>query len=461
VTAPAVDLPRGKSNGRAPIVEPPAAAAAVLELIPVDLVDVGENVRIQPGELDELVESIKAHGVLQPVRAIGPGEDGRYRLVWGQRRLLASRLAGLERIPAIVEASADVDRPGAARAIEQLVENLQRADLNPIDEAKALRDVLDADKELTQDALAQKLGRSAPWVSNSLRLLEVEPKVQSMIVGGQLTAAHVKALAGLAPKTQIEVANEAVGRGMSAHATEEWVRRVKDQEVWRKKNEAEQRKEAEARRAATARRVEEAAKKIPKDAPVHVGGGYYGNASSVASIVKLFQEAGFSKVVAAKDTLQSRPKGKVCDCVAWKVEIGWSGGLTIAPACVVKKHTDAAYNSKLDAERQHRELQDRIRAAAQEHVRVTALGLAAANPLAVRILLWTSMDWSLNDWVSAHKGDRKRADAWDEISALSVNELATEFAKFVHRAFGDRYNVKLDWPRIATELGLDSAEAAS
>lgn len=451
-------FPRGKA-ARTKISDvknvPLPAAGQQLEQIRVDLIDVGENVRIQPGELDELAASIAELGVLQPVRVVGPHKDGRYRLVWGQRRLLASRQAGLEYIPAITEISADVDAPGAKRSIEQLVENLQRSDLNPIDEGKALRAVLDGDKSLSQSALAKRLGRSEPWISSALKLLELDDWVQNLIVSGPLSSAHAKPLAALDHKTQIAVAKEVAEHGLSAHATEDYVRRLKDDEAWRKKQSAQQAQEAAAKNEAIARRIEEAGKKIPKDAPIHVGGGYYGNGDQVGHVIKLLQDGGFTEVVKAKDTPQARPKGGMCDCTAWKVEIGWSGGLTIAPACVDKKHTDAAYATKTGEERRQREFQDRVRDRVQAFITEQTLELYHRSPTTARIFLWIAMDWSLNDWVAKHKGDRKKANAWDEIAALSEGEMAVELAKFVRQGFTDRYNIKLDWPRIAAELGLE------
>jgi ParB/RepB/Spo0J family partition protein len=117
-----------------------------LEEISLDLVDVGANVRVDAGELEELAASIVELGVLQPVK-VTPMANGRYRLLWGQRRVLASRQAGKTTIPAIVDIEDDqLADAGARRSIEQLAENLQRKDLNPIEEAVALREVLDADK---------------------------------------------------------------------------------------------------------------------------------------------------------------------------------------------------------------------------------------------------------------------------------------------------------------------------
>lgn len=462
MTAPTT-VPRGKaeSNGHLATATPPVPHQdLMLANIPIDQVEIGDNVRkaIDEAAINELAASITQVGVQSPIKVLEKPGKG-YELVFGQRRLLAAKKAGLTTIPALI-GQADAAPAADVRSIEQLVENIQRADLNPIDEAKALRSVLDSNKELTQADLARRLGRSEPWVANSLRLLEVDSAVQKLIVAGKLSGSHAKALVGLAPKTQVEVAKEAVDRGYSAHATEDYVRRVKEQETWRKKQDAEQRKAAEEQRAATARRIEDSSKKIPKDAPIHIGGGYYGNGAKKASVAKLFREAGFTKVVETDKHLEARPKGGVCDCTAWKVEIGYSGGLTIAPACIVKAHTEKAWKLKSKADDEGRRFQERVRESAKALIDEQIDELIKASPIAARILLWASMDWSLNDWVAKHKGDRKKADAWDEISSLSDEDLASEIARFVSKDFGDRFNIKLDWPRIAGELGLESEAEA-
>src|SRR3954465_11248632 len=134
---------------------------ASLDDILLELVDVDDNVRDDVGDLTELQASIAELGLLSPVKVTAQA-DGRYRLVYGQRRVLACRALGRLKISAIVEPASDVDQVGARRSIEQLAENLQRKDLNPIEEAVALREVLDADPNLTQEALADQLAMSRP-----------------------------------------------------------------------------------------------------------------------------------------------------------------------------------------------------------------------------------------------------------------------------------------------------------
>ncbi|MEI8332385.1 MAG: ParB/RepB/Spo0J family partition protein [Chloroflexota bacterium] len=170
--------------------------------------------------LRELAESIAAHGVLQPI-LVTETLDG-YRLVAGERRVRASRLAGLERIPAVVRQLADHDQLELA-----LVENLQRADLGPLEEAHAFRQLID-DFGYTQEQLASRMGRARSTIANSLRLLDLDPNVQAAIAGGLITEGHGRALAGLAVEGQARVLGVVVERELSVRETEELVRRLRD-----------------------------------------------------------------------------------------------------------------------------------------------------------------------------------------------------------------------------------------
>ena len=164
--------------------------------------------------LEELAASIRVHGVLQPVivRRAGPEH---YQLVTGERRLRASRLAGRDTIPAIVREFSDADLAEIA-----LVENLQRADLNPLEEAAALQRLM-TEFGLTQDELARRLGKSRPGLANSLRLLQAAPKVRDALAEGRLTAGHVRALLAVpVAATQEALAERVVDRGLSVRDTE-------------------------------------------------------------------------------------------------------------------------------------------------------------------------------------------------------------------------------------------------
>jgi ParB family chromosome partitioning protein len=170
--------------------------------------------------LEELAASIREHGVLQPV-LVTETLDG-YQLIAGERRVRASRLAGLERIPALVRQLADRDQLEVA-----LVENVQRADLDPIDEALAYRQLID-EFGLTQERVAERVGKARATVANTLRLLDLHPDIQAAISDGRLTEGHGRALGGLAPEGQAHVLGTVLRQGLSVRQTEELVRRLRE-----------------------------------------------------------------------------------------------------------------------------------------------------------------------------------------------------------------------------------------
>jgi ParB family transcriptional regulator, chromosome partitioning protein len=167
--------------------------------------------------LAELVHSIREVGLLQPV-VVRPVGDGRYELVMGERRWRAAKLAGLLTIPSIVRATGDQDLLRDA-----LLENLHRSQLNPLEEAAAYDQLLQ-DFGCTHDELAQRLGRSRPQISNTLRLLKLPPAVQRRVAAGVLSAGHARALLGLSDApAQDRLAHRIVAEGLSVRAVEEIV----------------------------------------------------------------------------------------------------------------------------------------------------------------------------------------------------------------------------------------------
>jgi ParB family chromosome partitioning protein len=167
--------------------------------------------------LEELAASISEVGLLQPVvvRKLGPGN---YELVMGERRMRASQRAGLDRIPAIVRETSDNDMLRDA-----LIENLHRAQLDPLEEAAAYKQLLD-DFGATHEQLAQRIGRSRPHISNTLRLLGLPPTVQKRVAAGVLSAGHARALLGLdSPLAQERLAKRIVEEGLSVRTVEEIV----------------------------------------------------------------------------------------------------------------------------------------------------------------------------------------------------------------------------------------------
>ncbi|MDQ8041977.1 ParB/RepB/Spo0J family partition protein [Cellulosimicrobium sp. XJ-DQ-B-000] len=171
------------------------------------------------GELDELIGSIREIGVLQPI-VVRPvtGESAAYELIMGERRWRATQAAGLDVIPAIVRETDDADLLRDA-----LLENLHRSALNPLEEAAAYRQLLD-DFGCTHEELADRISRSRPQISNTLRLLRLPPLVQRRVAAGVLSAGHARALLGLTDGAEIErLAQRIVAEGLSVRATEEIV----------------------------------------------------------------------------------------------------------------------------------------------------------------------------------------------------------------------------------------------
>lgn len=168
-------------------------------------------------ELGELVHSIREVGLLQPI-VVRPNGSGAYELIMGERRLRASKAAGLETIPAIIRDTADEDMLRDA-----LLENLHRSQLNPLEEAAAYQQLLD-DFGCTHEELADRIGRSRPQISNTLRLLRLSPAVQRRVAAGVLSAGHARALVSVSsPEIQDRLAQRVVAEGLSVRALEEIV----------------------------------------------------------------------------------------------------------------------------------------------------------------------------------------------------------------------------------------------
>ena len=168
--------------------------------------------------LQELADSIRAQGVVQPI-VVRP-EGDHYELVAGERRWRAAQIAGLQKIPAVIR---DLDSKSAAAIA--LIENIQREDLNPLEEAHAFLRLID-EFDLTHQQVADSVGRSRASVSNLLRLLDLADPVKQLVNHGQLDMGHARALLGLIRHDQIEVANIVVKRGLSVRETEALVKQV-------------------------------------------------------------------------------------------------------------------------------------------------------------------------------------------------------------------------------------------
>jgi ParB family chromosome partitioning protein len=179
--------------------------------------------RMDEGALYELAESIKAQGVMQPilVRLLASGENaGKYEIIAGERRFRASKLAGLSEVPVLVR-----DVPDQAAAAMALIENMQREDLNPLEEAQGMQRLI---KEfgLTHEQAAQSVGRSRSAASNLLRLLNLAEPVQTMLMAGDLDMGHARALLSLDRAAQITAANQIAAKKMSVREAESLVKKI-------------------------------------------------------------------------------------------------------------------------------------------------------------------------------------------------------------------------------------------
>ena len=179
--------------------------------------------RMDEGALYELAESIKAQGIMQPilVRQLHDGPNaGKYEIIAGERRFRASRLAGLDAVPVLVR-----DVPNEAAAAMALIENIQREDLNPLEEAQGLQRLI---KEfgLTHETAAQAVGRSRSAASNLLRLLNLADPVQSMLMAGDLDMGHARALLSLDKAAQITAANQIAAKKLSVREAESLAKKL-------------------------------------------------------------------------------------------------------------------------------------------------------------------------------------------------------------------------------------------
>ena len=213
-------------RGLASLIPPhPGGGAAIVD-IPLALVapnPVQPRRHFDEEALRELAASIREHGVLQPV-LVTETLDG-YQLIAGERRVRAARLAGLERVPALLRQFASRDQLEVA-----LVENVQRADLDPIDEALAYRQLID-EFGLTQERVAERVGKARASVANTLRLLDLHADVQAAIADLRLTEGHGRALGGLTVEAQPRALRSVLAEGLSVRQTEELVRRLREPRV--------------------------------------------------------------------------------------------------------------------------------------------------------------------------------------------------------------------------------------
>lgn len=198
------------------IVDAPAAAPGAPSALKIKQIQAGKyqpRTRMDEGALNELAESIKREGLMQPV-LVRPIGEGRYEIIAGERRVRAATLAGLDEVPVLVREVAD-DKA----AVMALVENIQREDLNPLEEAHGLQRLI-TEFGLTHEQAAQAVGRSRSAASNLIRLLSLSAPVQKMLMAGDIEMGHARTLVTLSSAQQILLANEIIAKQMSVRDTE-------------------------------------------------------------------------------------------------------------------------------------------------------------------------------------------------------------------------------------------------
>ena len=190
-----------------------------LQTLAVDRLRPGKyqpRTRMDEASLDDLAQSIKEHGIMQPV-LVRPVDDGRFEIIAGERRWRAAQRAGLKHVPALVKSV-----PDASALAIGLIENIQREDLNPLEQANGLARLID-EFGLTHDAVAKAIGRSRSAVTNLLRLRELAKPVQEYLLAGKLDMGHARAVLGLVAGAQTAAATRVVAQGLSVRDTERLV----------------------------------------------------------------------------------------------------------------------------------------------------------------------------------------------------------------------------------------------
>ena len=222
----AKSAPAVSTTAPALVVQDSAAAAAPIDgslrKLPVDLIQRG---KYQPRQdmhqesLQDLADSITAQGVVQPI-VVRPIGQGRYEIIAGERRWRAAQLAGLQDIPAVIR-----EVPDRAAIAMSLIENIQRENLNPLEESRALQRLIQ-EFELTHQEAADAVGRSRAAVSNLLRLLDLTDEVKALVEAGQLEMGHARALLALSGGDQTQAARQVASKGLSVRETERLVKRL-------------------------------------------------------------------------------------------------------------------------------------------------------------------------------------------------------------------------------------------
>ncbi len=215
----------GLGKGLDALIPGSAAASRGVRQLPVEAIRPNPRqprARFQPEDLEELAASIREHGVIQPLIVTSGASPDEYTLIAGERRLQAARKAGLRTVPAILREASEQELLELA-----LIENVQRADLNPLETAEAYRQLSD-DFGLSHEEISRRVGKSRSAVTNTLRLLEAPPSVQQAVLNGEISEGHARALLGLStPQAQAAALQTVLAKGLTVRQTEDLVRKLK------------------------------------------------------------------------------------------------------------------------------------------------------------------------------------------------------------------------------------------
>ncbi|MCU0939059.1 MAG: ParB/RepB/Spo0J family partition protein [Burkholderiaceae bacterium] len=218
-----IKRPKGLGRGLDALLggEPAASAASAPQTLPIAQLRAGKyqpRTKMNPESLAELADSIRAQGVMQPI-LVRPVEAGLYEIIAGERRFRASQMAGLGEVPVLVR-----NVPDEAALAMALIENIQREDLNPLEEAQGVQRLI-REFDFTHEQAAQAIGRSRSATSNLLRLLNLAAPVQEMLLGGQLDMGHARALLAVDAAQQVQLGHQVVLKGLSVREAETLVAR--------------------------------------------------------------------------------------------------------------------------------------------------------------------------------------------------------------------------------------------
>ena len=213
--------------------EPEVKSSLFLPISQVESCAAQPRKQFDPDALADLADSIRQHGIIQPL-TVRKLQSGYYQIIAGERRWRAARMAGLSQVPVVVIEADD------RKAMElAMIENLQREDLNPMEEAAGYRSLIDQ-HHMTQEEAANRVGKSRSAVTNALRLLELAPAVQNQVEAGLLSAGHARALVPLSPAQQVQTANAIIEGGLSVRQTEALAKRLSAGEKPEKKAPADE-----------------------------------------------------------------------------------------------------------------------------------------------------------------------------------------------------------------------------